>query len=283
MKNNLSCTYIGHATVLADVGGTRIITDPHLGRRVLCFKRKAPLKLDPVLLDDLRCVLVSHMHYDHMDLGSYKYVSSAVPVIVPEGTEPVIGRLIPNPVIELSHWATHELVDGIRITAVPIHHRGGRLSQLRYTSSNGYIIEKDQLTVFFCGDSAYGPHFSEIGNLYNIDLALLPMGSYEPRWFMKARHMTPAEAVTAFEDTKANYMIPVHWGTFRLALEKVDAPKEWLEKILEDRPDLQERIFLLEPGASKEIPKQPPKPTVKVRKVEPLKSVRELEASPTHH
>jgi L-ascorbate metabolism protein UlaG (beta-lactamase superfamily) len=249
----IHCTYIGHATTLIRLGGVKILTDPHFGNRVIFSKRKVPLNFEPRWLNDLSCVLVSHMHYDHLNVGSYKYIASGVPVIVPEHTEPAIGRLIQNPVIELNHWSTHELVDGTTITAVPILHRGGRFSQLRYTSSNGYVIQKNDATVFFCADSAYGPHFKEIGNLYRIDLALLPMGSYEPRWFMKKRHMTPAEAVTAFEDSGARYMLPIHWGTFKLSLEKITAPAEWLEKILEDRPDLKEKIFLTEPGGSQVV------------------------------
>lgn len=250
----IHCTYIGHSTTLIHLDGANILTDPHFGNRILFSKRKPKLNFQPSWLDGLSCVLLSHMHYDHLNVDSYRYIASVAPVIVPERTEPAIGKLIQNPVIELSHWATHELVDGTTITAVPIAHRGGRLSQLRYTSSNGYVIQKGDVTVFFCGDSAYGPQFKEIGNLYHINLALLPIGCYSPRWFMKKRHMTPAEAITAFEDSRASYMIPIHWGTFRLSLEKIHAPAERIKKILDDRTDLKERIFLIEPGDSKDIP-----------------------------
>lgn len=254
MSSTIRCTYIGHATTLTSIGALKVLTDPHFGDRVMFSKRKVPLELDPAWLDGLDCVLISHMHYDHLNVGSYKFIASGIPVIVPESTEPVVGRLIRNPIIELNHWATHELVDGTTITAVPVHHRGGRLSQLRYASSNGYIIQKDDYTIFFCGDSAYGPHFKEVGNLYHIDVAYLPIGSYAPRWFMKNRHMTPAESVTAFEDLRARSMIPIHWGTFRLSMEKLNAPAEWIRKIVEDRPDLKDRILLTEPGTSQDIP-----------------------------
>jgi len=248
MTTSIQCTYIGHATTLLRVGSTTIITDPHLGKRVLFVKRQTPLTVDFTMLNHLGAVLVSHMHYDHCNIGTYKYFSSAVPVIVPENTEPVIGRLIANPVIELSHFATHTLTDGTEITAVPILHRGGRISQLRYTASNGYIVKKDGATIFFCGDSAYGPHFKELGALYRIDLALLPIGGYEPRFIMKGRHMTPAEAVTAFEDTGAMHMVPLHFGTFRLSMENPEAPEKWLRAILEERPDLKERVHILAAG-----------------------------------
>ncbi len=253
MIKKYECTYIGHGTVLSKIGDCQILTDPNFDKRALFSKRKVPLQMDPSKLDHISSVLVSHMHYSHLNLNSFKFISAGTPVIVPEGTEPVIGRLISNPIIELNHWSTHELVDHTRITAVPVLHRGGRFSQFRYTGSNGYIVEKDDVTFFFCGDSAYGQHFTEIGNLYKIDVALLPIGAYEPRWLMKRWHMTPAEAVTAYEDLNAAYFIPIHWGTFRLSLEKPDAPAKWLKAILEDRPDLREKIFLLDPGQSKSL------------------------------
>ncbi len=247
MTTPIQCTYIGHATTLIRIGGTTIITDPHLGRRVF-VKRQTPLAVDFATLGHVGAVLVSHMHYDHCNIGSYKYFSSAVPVIVPENTEPVIGRHIANPIIELAHFATHTLTDGTEIIAVPILHRGGRLSQLRYTASNGYLVKKDGATVFFCGDSAYGGHFKELSSLYQIDLALLPIGGYEPRFIMRERHMTPAEAITAFEDTGAKSMVPIHFGTFRLSMENPEAPEKWLRTILEERPELKERVHILAVG-----------------------------------
>lgn len=240
--SGINCTVIGHATTLTALTGTSILTDPHFGSRVFVSPRKPELKLDHATLEQVNAVLISHMHYDHMHLNSFKFIGSAIPVIVPERTERTVGPFISNPVIELAHWATHELTDGTTITALPLHHRGGRLSQLRYTSSNAYLVEKQGMRMFFCGDSAYGPSFKEIGALYDIDVAYLPIGCYEPRWFMKKRHMTPAEAVTAFEDLGAKNMIPIHHGTFRLSFEPLDAPRKWLEKICEERSDLAERI-----------------------------------------
>ncbi len=285
MVRTLHSTFIGHATTLTRMGDALILTDPHFGRRALLAKRKAPLIFDPFSLDLLSAVLISHMHYDHLDIASFKYVSSAVPVIVPERTEPVIGRLITNPIIELSHWATHELVDGTTITAVPIRHRGGRLSQLRFIASNGYLIQKDEWTVYFCGDSAYGSHFKEVGNLYDIDLAYLPLGCYEPQWFMRSRHMTPEETVTAFEDLGARFMIPVHWGTFRLSMEKLSAPPERLKKIIEERADLNKRILVTVPGSSQDITKEgaSTKPEAKTPSTLRRTPTPTLHVPPTHH
>ena len=248
---SISCTYIGHATTLIQLGEVNILTDPHFGRRAAFFLRKAPLPFPPSDLPDVNCVLLSHLHPDSFHIPSYKYISCGVPIVVPEGSERAIGRYLPNPVIELSYYADYELPDGTVITAVPVIHRTWRMTRLKIIKANAYLIKQEgQGQVYFCSDSAYGPHFQEIGNLGPIDLALLPIGGYKPRWFLKQRHMTPAEAVQAFEDLKARHMITIHHGTFRFALEQIDAPIKWMEEILVSRTDLSNRVHLLKPGES---------------------------------
>lgn len=244
----ISCTFIGHATCIIRMGETTLITDPHFGKRTLLFPRIAPLPFPPSELPGLSCVLLSHTHYDHLNVSSYKYISCAVPIVVPEGSERAIGQYMPNPIIELAHFADHELACGTKITAVPLIHRSSRLSHLRFTSSNGYFIRRPEGSVYFCADSAYGPLFSETGNMGKIDMALLPIGSYAPRCPMRRCHMTPAEAVQAFVDLKATHMIPIHYGTFRLSLEAPTAPLAWLHRIIAERSDVADRIHPLCPG-----------------------------------
>lgn len=250
MVDTLSFTYIGHATVLIQIGGMSIITDPHFGKSTLIFKRKSALPLKPQELPDLSAVLLSHTHFDHLHISDYKYISCSVPIIVPEGSERAIGQYMPNTTIELSHYAEYELPNGIKITAVPAMHRSSRLSHLRFKKSNAYLIRSTnpEASIFFCADSGYGPHFAEIGNLGKIDVAFLPIGGYKPRFLFKRCHMTPAEAVRAFEDLRASHMIPIHHGTFRLSLEALDAPRKWLEKIISERADLGDKIHILKPG-----------------------------------
>lgn len=249
-NHSISCTYIGHATTIIRIGGTAIITDPHLCRNVLIKRRRGTLPIDPGALPELSAVLISHVHYDHLNICSYKYISCRVPIVVPEDSERAIGQYTSNPIVELSHFAKHELADGTEIIAVPIVHRSFRMCPFYFTKSNGYLIRRSDINgaVFFCGDSAYGPHFCEIGEIGKISLALLPIGGYAPRWFMKGTHMTPEEAVRAFEDLRATHMVPIHHGTFRLSMEPLDAPKKRIEKIIEARPDLASRIHILSPG-----------------------------------
>ena len=250
MNPNISCTYVGHSTALIGIGGAHLLTDPNFGSRVLCSPRRSELAFDPARLPELSCILLSHTHCDHLHIPSFKFISCGVPVIVPEGCEPAVGNYVPNPIIELSHFADHELADGVEITAVPVTHSKSHLFPMVESRANAYLIRKHGSpgTVFFCGDAAYGAQFREIGNLGQIDLALLPIGGYEPRWFMGRVHMTPAEAVTSFEDLRARHMIPIHHGTFRLSLENIEAPIAWLEKILAERPDLATRIHPLHSG-----------------------------------
>jgi L-ascorbate metabolism protein UlaG (beta-lactamase superfamily) len=250
MNEKISCTYIGHATTLIGIGGTNLLTDPHFGSRVLWARRRTPLPINPGSLPELAGILISHTHADHLDVGSFKFIPCGVPIIVPEGCDRAVSGYLSNPVIELSHYATYELTCGTEITAVPVIHSWSHFFDFGSTRSNAYIIRNHDTgaCIYYCGDSAYGPHFRETGNLGRIDLALLPIGSYEPRWFMSRKHMTPAEAVNAFEDLKAAHMVPIHHGTFRLSLEDPKAAMEWLTKILSERPDLNPRIHPLKPG-----------------------------------
>lgn len=255
MEPKISCTYVGQSTVIINIGVTRIITDLNLSGRVLFSPRRHPLPVNPAAIPEPAAILISHTHCDHLDISSYKYISCGVPIIVPEGCDHAVLKYLPNPVIELNHFAKHELADGAEIMAAPVVHSRSHIFPWFGTRSNAYIISRSDVdgSVYFCGDSAYGPHFSETANLARIEMALLPIGSYLPRWLLRKSHMTPAEAVNAFEDLKAGHMVPIHYGTFRLSLENPSEPAGWLKKIMEERPDLAPKIHLLEPGQSAAI------------------------------
>ncbi|MFH1829173.1 MAG: MBL fold metallo-hydrolase [Pseudomonadota bacterium] len=267
MNGKISCTYIGHATTIIRMAGTTILTDPHFGKRTLLAKRRHALPINPGRLPEPSCILLSHTHCDHLNISSYKFISCGVPIIVPEGCERAVGQFLSNPVIELSHFSTHELADGTEITAAPVIHAQSHFVDFGPSRSNAYLIRRPESDscIFFCADSAYGPHFRETGNLGRIDLAILPIGSYEPRWLMHKKHMTPAEAVNAFEDLGAAHMIPIHHGTFRLSLENPDSPMKWLKKIIEERPDLADKICALKPG--EEFVQEPGTESSKVRHI----------------
>lgn len=257
MSTNL--TYIGHSTVLIEYEGGAVLTDPQFSSHALIFKRHVPIQYDLARLPKLDAVLISHAHHDHLDLASFKYIDSSVPVFVPDGLGKFVGKFIGNPVIELACNASHEFQNGLSITAVFAKHTGFRWTGLRFRRCNGYVIDVPPTRIYFAGDTAYGPHFAKITSSLTINyqpltinVALLPIAGYSPRWLMKGRHMTPQEAIQAFLDLGAKVMIPIHWGHFRISTEPLDEPITLLRRRAEEQ-GLTDRIYILEPGESKEF------------------------------
>ncbi len=245
--SKLKITSIGHASHLIEMDGEFLITDPNFSRKMWIAKREKEPGIAPEDLPQLAAIVVTHAHYDHLDLFSYKYFSIHIPIVVPEGLGSFIKKHLRNPVIEIPKEGS-VLVGGIKIHRVPVKHFGFRLFGLTWRETTGYLFEKNGKKVYFPGDTAYGDgeHFRKAAAKHAIDAALLPIGAYAPRWFMKSRHMNPPDALQAFSDLKAKVMIPYHWGVFQISAEPVEAPREWLEQILKEKPD--SRVKILRPG-----------------------------------
>ncbi len=247
LMSKLKITFVGHATFLIELEGEIILTDPNFSKKVLISKRKQEVGIRPEDLPPLSAIVVTHAHYDHLDLLSYKYFSSHTPIVVPRGLGAFLTKHLKNPVIEISPWSAHQ-VGGTTLHTVPVKHQGFRLCGLTWRGTTGYVLEKNGVTIFFPGDTAYGDHFTKIANLHKIDVALLPIGAYEPRWFMKHRHMNPPEALQALHDLKANVMIPYHWGAFPISAEPLEAPLAWLQTVVTQKPN--QAVPILQPGES---------------------------------
>jgi len=247
--SKLKITSIGHATNLIEMDGEYLLTDPNFSRKLWIAKREKPPGILPENLPELTAITVTHAHYDHLDLFSYKYFSVHTPIVVPQGLGPFIQKHLRNPVIEIPKEGSAR-VGGITIHRIPVKHHGFRLCGLTWRDTAGYVFEKNGSTVYFPGDTAYGDgeHFHEVAAKHSINAALLPIGAYAPRWFMKHRHMSPYDALQAFADLKAEVMIPYHWGVFQISAELPEAPREWLEQLLKEKPNAQVKI--LEPGES---------------------------------
>jgi len=231
----VAVTYVGHATFLIRTNGFTALTDPLWSAHAGPFGRLGPrrvrapgLPLDG--LPPLDAVLVSHGHYDHMDLPTLRRLSGTR-MLSGLGNRAYLERRGVAPVRELDWWETAEL-DGARITFVPAQHWSNRTPFDRNrTLWGGFVLEAGGVTVYFCGDSGYCPHFAEIAARFpRIDVALLPIGAYEPRWFMAPQHMNPDEAVQAHRDLKAQVSVAMHFGTFRLTSEGIDEPVQALAR-----------------------------------------------------
>lgn len=238
-------TWIGHATMLAQLGGLNVLTDPMFSQRASPFSFVGPQRAQPpgVALAELPhvdVVLISHNHYDHCDIDSLKALAAQAggpPLfIVPLGVKAWaegIG-LAAADVVELDWWQSHT-VRAVEVVMTPVQHWSGRgLFDRRDTLWGGYAVFAPDLHLFFAGDTGYSKDFGDIRARFTerqserqgggFDLALIPVGAYEPRWFMAEQHVDPEEAVRIHQDLHAKQSVGVHWGTFQLTDEALDAP-----------------------------------------------------------
>jgi len=232
-----SLTWIGHASFLLQWGGRNLLTDPHFSARASPLSFAGPKRLAPpgLALDALPAVdivLISHNHYDHLDHASVKALAAAHPqahFLVPHGLRRWLQRRGAQRVIELDWWQTVDLA-GCRITAVPAQHFSGRgLFDRDRTLWCGFVVEVDGARTYFAGDTGYSQDFADIGARFApIDLALIPIGAYAPRWFMAPVHVDPYGAVRIHQDVGARQSVAMHWGGFRLTTEPLDEPPRLL-------------------------------------------------------
>ncbi len=237
-------TWIGHATFLIQLNGLNILTDPHFSERASPLSWAGPLRVVPPAMEindlpDIDVVIISHDHYDSLDIDSIIALSNhnkqrEINFIVPLGTKSWFDSLdIDSKVIELDWGEGHNIQD-TRFIAEPSQHWGKRSLFDAYKRLwASWVIQSDDYRVFFAGDTGYSRHFSDIGDKYGaFNLALLPIGAYEPRWFMKPYHVNPDETVQIHLDIKSRYSVAMHWGTFILTDEPLDEPPVKLQEAL---------------------------------------------------
>lgn len=229
----LAATFINQSTFLLQLDGVNLLTDPVYSERVGPLNLAGPRRVRPPgvpfeALPPIHCVLVSHNHYDHLDLPTLKRLGHRwAPVILTGlGNGRLLRRHGLHPVVELDWWQEHRVGPGLRVVYVPAQHFSCRgLHDRDRALWGGFVVEAVGRRIYFAGDSGYADHFKEIGRRYGpMDLALLPIGSYEPRWFMHKAHIDPAEAVRAHLDVQARLSLAMHFGTFRVADEGVEEP-----------------------------------------------------------
>ncbi|RJP69157.1 MAG: MBL fold metallo-hydrolase [Candidatus Abyssobacteria bacterium SURF_17] len=239
-------TFLGHSSVLIRMDGKSILADPNLSRRIFFFIRRRTPAPPASALKAVDLILISHGHYDHLDLPTLRTLPSETPVIVPEGLERVVRWGGMKQVVTLQRWEAHHL-GSVIVTAVPVKHFRGRPPLFPRTGYNGYVIE-GKATVFFAGDSGLFEGMAEIGRKWDIDIALLPIGAYEPRSFRR-HHMSPEDALEAGRMLRAKVIVPIHWGTFKLSLEPFDEPARRLKEAA-SRAGLSSMVRILLPSES---------------------------------
>jgi L-ascorbate metabolism protein UlaG (beta-lactamase superfamily) len=229
---------------LIQLEGLNILTDPvfsdYVGPLSLvgCARhQKAGLCLKDLPKIDL--VLISHNHYDHLDLPSLQQVLERDnPLfIVPLKNGPLLKELGAQKIIELDWWESCSVNQKQQVILTPAQHWSGRgLFDACKSLWGGFIIISDEIKVFFAGDTGYAAHFKEIFNHFGaMDVSLLPIGCYKPRWFMHEQHMDPDEAITAHQDLHSSLAIGIHFGTFKLADDGVYQPVHELNQALKKR------------------------------------------------
>jgi L-ascorbate metabolism protein UlaG (beta-lactamase superfamily) len=236
---SIHITFIGHSTFYIQNEKYSILTDPQFSERAspLSFigpKRIRKPGLDIEKLPRVDYVIISHNHYDHLDLPSLKKLHELYhpTFIVPVGNAPLLNDLGIKNITELDWWETFE-----GITLVPVQHWSQRgLFDKNKSLWGGYVFSLSDKKIFFAGDTGYGPHFKMIHErLGGMDISLLPIGAYEPQWFMKDQHLNPREAVQAHIDLKTKKSIAIHFETFQMSDESFSAPRESLIEELKSR------------------------------------------------
>jgi N-acyl-phosphatidylethanolamine-hydrolysing phospholipase D len=242
-----AATWIGHASVLLQIGGVNILTDPIFSERASPVSYVGPKRAQPPglglrELPRIDVVVVSHNHYDHCDLPSLKALQEQPGgpplLLLPLGNRQWAAQEGLTNVRELDWWQSVRLQD-LEIMLTPVQHWSGRgLGDRMQSLWGGYAFLADSARVFFSGDTGYSKDFTRIAQHLEqrgmgaplFDLALIAVGAYEPRWFMKDQHINPAEAVQVHQDLRAARSIGIHWGTFELTDEALDEPPRALAR-----------------------------------------------------
>jgi L-ascorbate metabolism protein UlaG (beta-lactamase superfamily) len=229
--------WLGHSTVFMRIGSKTIITDPVFWDINFFLKRKTPLPIDPKDLPKIDYVLISHGHYDHLDTKSIKFLKEHFnpSFISGPGYRDYFTSIGISKQIILDWWEGYE-IENIKITSLPVQHWSKRglfdTDKMLWCS---FLIEHNNKKYYWIADSGYYEGYKEIGNKFGpIDVLFAPVGSYEPRWFMKTYHVNPEEAIQVAKDVRAKNFIPTHWGTFDLTDEPLWLPIKHLKEIYRD-------------------------------------------------
>lgn len=255
-NGDLGLTFIGHSGFFVQMGGKNLVIDPNFARWLVVLKRQRRPGVKIKDLPPIDYVLVTHAHLDHLHKRSLRAIARltrrkcgvAPKIIVPQNCRDLVFDLGFEEVIELSWWQEHR--DGkLSVTHTPSRHWGARMIRDYHRGYGGYVIRGGKHSLYHAGDTAYFEGFREIGERLRPEIALLPIGAYNPPSFRNV-HTSPEDAVRAFRDMRAKYMVPMHYGTFRLSHEPMDEPLRLLAEESAAQ-GVAEKVVVLEEGVTR--------------------------------
>ncbi|HHZ10843.1 MAG TPA: MBL fold metallo-hydrolase [Rhizobiales bacterium] len=262
----LRLTMVGHSTMLIQTGGANILTDPVWSARVSPVRFAGPRRVsDPGIrfedLPPIDVVLLSHNHYDHLDAQTLRRLGRehAPLVITPLGNDRLVAPLSPRLRVETRDWGERVDVAGsITVHIEPAHHWSARGTRDRLMALwSGFVVETPGGRIFFAGDTGFhgGLNYRRLAERHGgFRLAILPIGAYEPRWFMEPHHQNPEEAVEAMEICNASYAAGCHWGTIQLTDEPIEEPRQRLLAALDRKGIPRERFRPMLAGEVWDVP-----------------------------
>lgn len=258
INHGIKVTFVNHSTFLIQVAGVNILTDPVWSERTSPFQFAGPKRMRPpgIRFEDLPkidYVILSHNHYDHLDINTLKdiYKTHQPEIITPLGVKSYLDDNNITSATDLDWWQEISISDSLSIQSVPAQHFSGRgISDRDATLWCGYVIKNHQGNIYFAGDTGYNEFtFKEIGErCAPISVALVPIGAYKPVWFMSPIHCSPAEAVQIHFDVNASQSIATHFGTFPLADDGDDEPGIELKAALKQANLAAEKFLVLKEG-----------------------------------
>ncbi len=241
----LALTWIGHASFLIQFNDLNVLVDPNFANWLFLLKRikRSGLRLEHLPPIDL--VLLTHAHFDHFHKPTLRKLPQPKIGVMPWGMGDLARNLGFDRVVELDWWESFSRGDW-KVTLTPSKHWGARVLRDHHRGYGGFVLEHQGRRIYHAGDSAYFDGFQTIGELLRPEIALLPIGAYRPESFRNV-HMGPDEAVKSFKDMRAKWLVPMHFGTFRLSFEDMEEPPRWLRDIARQE-GLMRHIRFLEEG-----------------------------------
>lgn len=255
-RGEMGVTFIGHSSFFVQIGGKNLLIDPNFARWIFVLKRLRRPGLRLRDLPPIDAVLITHAHFDHLHRPSLRSIARLTQIksgkrpliIVPRQVRDLVSDLGYARVIDMEWWQTLQL-GPVEITHTPAKHWGARVIRDTHRGYGGYVLRAGRHSLYHSGDTAYFEGFHEIGERLKPEVALLPIGAYYPASFRNV-HTSPEDAVQAFRDLGARWMVPMHYGSFQLGHEPIDEP---LARLREDarRQGIEKQVCVMEEGVTK--------------------------------